>query len=526
MEFGTTSSELIAGAAFGRYRLQAEVGRGGMGTVYLAREEQLGRSVAVKVLGREIAGSAEFRARFAREMRIAARLEHPNVVPVYEAGEIDGRMFIAMRYVNGPDLGRVLAGGTGLEADRVARLGLMIGAALDAAHAMGLVHRDVKPANVLLAGSGRDEHAYLTDFGLSREADSESGLTHTGQWMGTADYVSPEQLDGKPISARSDIYSMACLLFHALSGAPPFAGTLVSKLKGHALEPLPRIGNAYPHHVLTDAVLKRGAAKDPENRYASAGDFARAFDHAVRGQDTTIDERSVATGVALSGIRIASGAPTTQIMGGATRRESADDKIATPADALAGETVFDERREPRPEQSTAVHSRRTERRRAWIVPVAIATAAALVGAVLAAVLLHSPQAQPARAAKPVVRTTTVQATSSGDTAPATASTATVTFHSPSNNVSCVLSGDGATCTVASIGESFVLPDNGEAAYTQQGSPTAAGAGKEAAYGSQVTNGPVTCEVPPESVPRGITCSNASTGHGFEASGVPDRQTTY
>ncbi len=368
---------------FGRYCLLSELGRGGMGVVYLARDDQVGRLVALKVIGDQIAESEEFLARFAREMRIAVRLEHPNVVPVYDTGDVAGHMFIAMRYVEGSDLGRVLREQTRIEASRLARLAVMLGAALDAAHAIGLVHRDVKPANVLLTRPGIDEHAYLTDFGLAREAVSDRSLTHTGQWMGTADYISPEQLDGQLISARTDIYSMTCLLFHALTGAPPYPGTMAAKLKGHALTPMPSIGPGHPHAGEIDRVLRRGSAKQPELRYASAGDLARAFGRAVAGEGSAVEEREVATGAALSGISTQDLATLRGPDPADGNRRGRTETAATAFDYGSAETRLDLRLDP-PRSADRTRPGHGPRRRAGmltvgaLVLVAIAAGAAIL----------------------------------------------------------------------------------------------------------------------------------------------------
>jgi tRNA A-37 threonylcarbamoyl transferase component Bud32 len=291
------------GRQLGHFRLLHELGHGGMGVVYLAHDERLDRRVAIKTISEAIASTDEFRARFARETRIAIRLEHPNVVPVYEAGEIDGEMFIAMRFVDGLDLGKRLKQGSAIAPRALAEMAVMLGSALDAAHALGLVHRDIKPGNVLIANSGGLAHVYLTDFGLARETtSSEQDLTHTGQWMGTADYVSPEQLSGEPVTARSDVYSMSCLLFHALTGEVPFPGTLMAKLKAHSLDPLPSVGAAVAHAEAIDRVLARGTRKRPDERYLSAGDLARAFTLAVAGREAVVEEHEVATGIAHTGI--------------------------------------------------------------------------------------------------------------------------------------------------------------------------------------------------------------------------------
>ena len=211
--------ELESGAEFAGCRIEAVAGRGGMGVVYRATELSLGRPVALKLLAPDRAGDLEFRERFQREWRMAASIDHPNVIPVYAAGEHDGSLYLVMRYVAGTDLHALLREQGRLDPTRAAELVAQLASALDAAHAAGLVHRDVKPANVLLAG----DHAYLSDFGLTRLAGSDTSLTGSGQWIGTVEYCSPEQLRGGRTDARADVYSLGCVLFAALTGGPPFA---------------------------------------------------------------------------------------------------------------------------------------------------------------------------------------------------------------------------------------------------------------------------------------------------------------
>jgi predicted Ser/Thr protein kinase len=288
--------------SFGSYDIQREVGRGGMGVVYLATDRRLGRRVALKVIVPGLAADPQFRERFEREARVAATLEHPHVVPVYEAGEHEGSLFIAMRFIDGRDLGTEVREHGPLAPRRLARLIVQVAGALDAAHRAGVVHRDVKPANILLTGAGDDEHAYLTDFGLTREAASESGLTVTGQWVGTVDYAAPEQILGEPTDARSDVYALGCTVFHALTGQPPYQGVPAARLYAHMNNPPPSAcesrAGLYPE---VDVAIGRAMAKDPGERFQSAGDFARALEAALTGEPNLEPERTVAAGPALTG---------------------------------------------------------------------------------------------------------------------------------------------------------------------------------------------------------------------------------
>jgi serine/threonine protein kinase len=256
------------------YRVERLLGRGGMGAVYLADDVQLARKVALKLLVPELSEDASFRERFLRESRIAAGLEHPNVVPIYQAGDADGTLFIAMRYVEGTDLKRLLADVGHLDSATIASVAGQVAAALDAAHRRGLVHRDVKPGNVLLTDDG---HVYLSDFGLTKQAASQSGLTATGQLVGTLDYVAPEQIQGQPFDGRADVYSLACLLHECLTGLPPFRrDTDVASLWAHIQEAPPTTGDA-----AVDSVLARALAKQPEQRFATAGELAAELRHAL-----------------------------------------------------------------------------------------------------------------------------------------------------------------------------------------------------------------------------------------------------
>ena len=243
-----------------------------MSVVYLAEDTRLGRRVAIKVLSAELAADDAFRSRFVRESQLAAGLEHPNIVPVYEAGEAEGQLFIAMRYVRGTDLRTLLTREGPFDPDRTIALLRPVAAALDAAHRRGLVHRDVKPANILIANDEGEEHVYLSDFGLSKHTSSRSGLTKTGTFMGTVDYVAPEQIQGHDVDGRTDGYSLACVLFECLTAKVPFAkDSDVATLFGHIQDPPPRVTQAresLPSEI--DQVMAQGMAKNPDDRPQTA----------------------------------------------------------------------------------------------------------------------------------------------------------------------------------------------------------------------------------------------------------------
>jgi YVTN family beta-propeller protein len=268
------------GTTLAGYRIERLLGRGGMSVVYLAEDLRLGRRVALKLIAPDLAADERFRERFLRESRIAASLDHSNVIPIYEAGEADGLLYIAMRYVQGTELKSVLAAGR-LSTARAVDLISQAASALDLAHARGLVHRDVKPANILLAdedGRGRTMHVYLSDFGLTKQASSESGLTETGQFVGTAEYIAPEQIEHEDVGPRSDVYALTCVLYECLTGEPPFRrDSLMAVLWAHVHDPPPSASGqerALPREI--DAVIARGMAKSPLDRYATCGELANA----------------------------------------------------------------------------------------------------------------------------------------------------------------------------------------------------------------------------------------------------------
>src|SRR4051794_40045828 len=288
-----------------------------MGVVYRATDRRLNRPVAIKLIADARASDAHFRERFEREAQLTASIDHPNVIPVYAAGEIDGQLYLATRYVQGTDLQALLRSDGPLEPDRAADIVQQVAAGLDAAHAAGLVHRDVKPANVLLSG----RHAYLSDFGLTRPVEAETRMTDTDERLGTVDFMSPEQLRGQRVDARSDVYALGCLLFAVLTGAPPFRRpSAPATITAHLESPPPRASDHAGVPPEFDDVIQRALAKDPERRYPSAGDLGRAATLASRGQITRELGHSVARGEAapLAETRALDAAPTRAVPEGPT----------------------------------------------------------------------------------------------------------------------------------------------------------------------------------------------------------------
>jgi serine/threonine protein kinase len=267
------------GTRFGPYELKSLIGVGGMGEVYRAYDTVRERTVAVKLLRPEMAADHSFQERFRRESRVAARLQEPHVIPVHDFGDIDGVLYIDMRLVEGASLKDVLRSSGPLEPERAASIITQVGAALDAAHADGLVHRDIKPENVLLTP---DDFAYLVDFGIVH-AGGDASVTSTGMLIGSCAYMATERFSGGPVGPASDVYSLACLLYETLTGRPPFeAADLRQLMSAHMFSPPPRpsimrrgISREF------DEVIARGMAKQPGDRYASAGELAKAATAAV-----------------------------------------------------------------------------------------------------------------------------------------------------------------------------------------------------------------------------------------------------
>jgi hypothetical protein len=289
-----------AGDRLGEFTILRAIGEGGMGVVYLARDERLDRQVALKVIAPQLAHDPEFQKRFETEARSAAAIDHPNAVAVYSAGALDGELYMAMRYVEGTDLRHLLAERGALEPAQAVAILADVAAALDAAHAAGLVHRDVKPGNVLLADEPEPQSAYLTDFGLTRgQHGGSEQLTGTGQWIGTLDYVAPEQMSNERVDARTDVYALGCVFFEMLAGAVPFGGNDLQKIFAKANQAIPSLPGGRGEF---DPVISRATDRDPGKRYRSAGDLARAATAALEGSEPQLTERGVATGAAAAGM--------------------------------------------------------------------------------------------------------------------------------------------------------------------------------------------------------------------------------
>ncbi|MEW2478849.1 protein kinase [Mycobacterium sp. NPDC049093] len=320
------------GTTFGKYSITRLLGRGGMGEVYEAFDADKNRTVALKILADQYSNDAIFRTRFQRESHAAAVLQEPHVIPIHDWGEIDGSLYIDMRLVQGATLSDLISDGP-LEPARVVAIISQIAAALDAAHAAGLIHRDIKPQNIIVTPA---DFAYLVDFGIA-ESQGDSRLTTEGSRIGTMNYMAPERFTGQTVTPAVDSYSLACVLYEALTGHPPFAGdNLENLLAAHISAPPPRASVTNPTVPSTlDDVVARGMAKDPDDRYGSAGALGRAAQRALQ----------------------AGSAPTT---------------LPHQASTLAAPTVGP----PPVQRAEPAHSE--PRRRGWVLPTVIAVAAALI----------------------------------------------------------------------------------------------------------------------------------------------------
>jgi hypothetical protein len=316
--FAGSVANLKPGSHFAGYRIEGLIDRGGMGVIYKATDLELDRTVALKLIAPEQIHDPVVVARFKVEARLAASLHHPNIVTIYRGGEYHGALYLAMRYVPGMTLRDVIQKGL-MDLPHVARIIRDIAGALDATHASGLVHRDVKPANILVTGDDGQGHAYLSDFGVTKRVSAAGNLTRTGTWVGTPDYLAPEQIQDGQVDARTDVYSLGCVLYEMLTGAVPYPRRdYATKLWAHMKDPPPAPRVSRPELVERfDDVVAKATAKAPADRYASAGELADAVEAAVALQQElsqeTVDQSGLGTaqeGSRAAASAMASRAPT------------------------------------------------------------------------------------------------------------------------------------------------------------------------------------------------------------------------
>ena len=348
------------GSWFGPYHLIRLLGRGGMGEVYQAEDTRKRRVVALKLISPQYSDDPMFRARMQREADSAGRLTEPHVVPIHDYGEINGQLYLDMRLIEGADLSTLLKRGGPLSPPRAVAIVRQVAAALDAAHASGVTHRDVKPENILITG---DDFAYLVDFGIARAA-TDQGLTHTGMAMGTYKYMAPERFGGSEVTYRADIYSLACVLCECLTGSPPYrADSIERAIAAHLTEPPPRPSQLRPGAVppALDRVLATGMAKNPEERYRSAGELANAALEAL-----TAPEQHQAARISAD----AAAATAETMVRPAQSRTGAQGSPPPSAGSPAGPTVFSQPQGLQPDFTPGAPERRSRRR--WWVLIAAA----------------------------------------------------------------------------------------------------------------------------------------------------------
>lgn len=386
-----SSPVLVPGTDFAGYVIEEMLARGGMGVVYRAKDSALDRTVALKVIAPEHSENAAAVARFKSEAKLAAAIDHPNLVTIYRAGEWEGVLFLAMQFVPGTDLRALLRAHGPPDLRWVDRIVGQVASALDAAHASGLVHRDVKPANILLSEPQGDEHAYLTDFGITKRLGaSTAALTRTNQWVGTVDYAAPEQIGGLDVDARTDAYSLGCVVHEMLTGHPPYEKeNAIATLWAHVSDPPPApCADRSDLLPVFDVVIARATAKEPSDRFPTAGALAEALGDAV-GLQLLSERQSRAPATTAAGdVPAISESATSPVDDGT----AAAGLVQAPAPRLPEVTTESLVTQSRPEPPTTTRhsaagpspSRGASRRRIVIAGVAaVLGVAAIIGVVLA-----------------------------------------------------------------------------------------------------------------------------------------------
>lgn len=516
-----------SGTTFGPYRLGRLIGRGGMGEVYEARDTVRERTVALKLLPSALAEDENYRIRFDREARLAGMLSDPHVIPIHDFGEIAGVLFIDMRLVRGEDVSEVLRREGRLEPQRAVAVLRQVAGALDEAHRNGLVHRDVKPANIMLTGDG---FAYLADFGIATR-DTDDRITDDGSAVGSFAYMAPERFEGHQATARSDVYSLAATFHELVTGEPPFPGRSVSELiRAHLFEE-PAGVSTYNVDPAYDVALQRALAKDPRDRFATAGDFVAALASAATTGATT----GATTSRSTSPDRTAQSAPSAKSASAAPRVQQRSSRVG-PTGPTTGNPP-----------GTTSGSR--PRRRSRALPIAVIVVAVLVMSAVGALAYLRGRPTDAAGASSVTSTVTrstpiTSPMSSTTTTGSAAADPTISFASTTGYTACTMNAAaGVTCvslrrnyTPASsaaagcgwsihLGDSspgFVcdpqtFPDDsqdGQAFGATARRSTRIGTYPVLAVGQAAAVGPYVCSMTSDYV----TCRNAQTGEGFRLAG--------
>jgi serine/threonine protein kinase len=370
----------LTGRRLGHYRIDGVLGKGGMSVMYRATDIRLGRKVALKIIAEHLTEDPEFRERFVDEARNTSAIDHANVVPLYDFGEVDGLLYIAMRLVDGSDLASLIKDGP-LTPDRAIALLTQVAEALDNLHERGLVHLDVKPANVLVTSrESTAEHVYLADFGLTRRG-ATGHRTKGGDFLGSPTYAAPEHLRGEPVDARTDAYSLACVLFACLSGRPPFQGAVPEVIQGHLNRDAPSLTeHARNLPPAIDEVIRRGMAKTPQQRYATCRELLAAAKQAL----SQPVRRPPAVPVGPRATSLMQSPPPYQRQT-STPPAGYQRPPAPPSDPVR-------LRPPAPAASTAFRSSDSSSGNRWIAPVIVGVVA--IGLIIVAIFLFSSSGEP------------------------------------------------------------------------------------------------------------------------------------